>query len=213
MCAAGTCQPRSNLSAAHTSDHTLASTSCEHQRCAVKLRSELGAKNRDESSFDEHRRSVAKTIANVVMAALLIDPASAQGYKDLFELRSSFVHGRAGLQNVSTSMRLRARSLARRAAIFRDFLRRHSRTSRAGNVSRPRVPRQRGERAARRGAGPSWSVTTSPTAMVAAFSFNLGHGRGNLGRPTGVKWRAYSHRGRKPRFVLKNVTNNLDQMQ
>ena len=50
------------------------------------------------------------------IAGALQDPASVQAYKDLFELRSTFVHGRAGLQKISTPQRVSARSLARRIA-------------------------------------------------------------------------------------------------
>jgi hypothetical protein len=50
------------------------------------------------------------------VAAVLNDRASVQAYKDLFELRSAFVHGRAGLQKVSTAQRVMARSLARGVA-------------------------------------------------------------------------------------------------
>lgn len=49
-------------------------------------------------------------------AAVLNDRASAQAYKDLFGLRSTFIHGRAGLQKVSTTQRVLARSLARGVA-------------------------------------------------------------------------------------------------
>ncbi len=47
------------------------------------------------------------------VAAVLNDATSVQAYKDLFDLRSTFVHGRAGLQKVSTKQRVMARSLAR----------------------------------------------------------------------------------------------------
>ena len=50
------------------------------------------------------------------VAAVLDDRASVQAYKDLFDLRSTFVHGRAGLQKVSTKQRVMARSLARGVA-------------------------------------------------------------------------------------------------
>jgi hypothetical protein len=50
------------------------------------------------------------------LAAILNDRASVQAYKDLFDLRSTFVHGRAGLQKVSTKQRVMARSLARGVA-------------------------------------------------------------------------------------------------
>lgn len=47
------------------------------------------------------------------IAAVLRDRASVQAYKDLFDFRSAFVHGRAGLQKVSTRQRVMARCLAR----------------------------------------------------------------------------------------------------
>ncbi|TPL35588.1 hypothetical protein [Mesorhizobium sp. B2-4-8] len=50
------------------------------------------------------------------VAAALNDSGSVQAYKELFELRSSFVHGRAGLQKVSTAQRVMARGLARGVA-------------------------------------------------------------------------------------------------
>lgn len=50
------------------------------------------------------------------VAAVLSDRKSVQAYKDLFDLRSTFVHGRAGLQKVSTKQRVMARCLARGVA-------------------------------------------------------------------------------------------------
>jgi hypothetical protein len=50
------------------------------------------------------------------IAAVLSDRASVQAYKDLFDLRSTFVHGRAGLEKVSTAQRVVARGLARGVA-------------------------------------------------------------------------------------------------
>lgn len=50
------------------------------------------------------------------LAAVLSDRTSVKAYKDLFDLRSTFVHGRAGLQKVSTEQRVMARSLARGVA-------------------------------------------------------------------------------------------------
>jgi hypothetical protein len=66
---------------------------------------------------DPHRMvsSATERVAARV-AAVLNDRASVQAYKDLFELRSTFVHGRAGLQKVSTAQRVMARSLARGVA-------------------------------------------------------------------------------------------------
>lgn len=66
---------------------------------------------------DPHK-AVPSATARVAarVAAVLNDRASAQAYKDLFELRSTFVHGRAGLQKVSTDQRVMARGLARGVA-------------------------------------------------------------------------------------------------
>jgi hypothetical protein len=66
---------------------------------------------------DPHKKvsSATERVAARV-AAILNDRASLQAYKDLFELRSTFVHGRAGLQKVSTAQRVMARSLARGVA-------------------------------------------------------------------------------------------------
>ena len=67
--------------------------------------------------LDPHKKvsSATERVAARV-AALLNDRASVQAYKDLFELRSTFVHGRAGLQKVSTAQRVTARGLARGVA-------------------------------------------------------------------------------------------------
>lgn len=66
---------------------------------------------------DPHK-AVSSATARVAarVAAVLNDRASVQAYKDLFELRSTFVHGRAGLQKVSTEQRVMARGLARGVA-------------------------------------------------------------------------------------------------
>lgn len=50
------------------------------------------------------------------IAALLDDPNSIQLYRDLFNLRSAYVHGRASVAKVSTEMRVNARRLTRRVA-------------------------------------------------------------------------------------------------
>ncbi len=50
------------------------------------------------------------------IAALLDDADAALVYKDLFELRSAFVHGRGDLDLISTVQRVDARRLARRVA-------------------------------------------------------------------------------------------------
>lgn len=66
---------------------------------------------------DPHKKvSSATDRVAARLAAVLSDRASVQAYKDLFELRSTFVHGRAGLQKVSTTQRVMARSLARGVA-------------------------------------------------------------------------------------------------
>lgn len=50
------------------------------------------------------------------VAGLLDDAAAAAAYIDLFDLRSRFVHGRAGLGAISTDQRVKCRQLARRVA-------------------------------------------------------------------------------------------------
>ena len=66
---------------------------------------------------DPHKKlSSATERVAARIAAVLNDPASVQAYKDLFELRSTFIHGRAGLQKVSTAQRVTARGLARGVA-------------------------------------------------------------------------------------------------
>jgi hypothetical protein len=65
---------------------------------------------------DPHMKVSSTDRVAARMAALLNEAASGQSYKDLFELRSSYVHGRAGLQKVSTPSRVRARALARDVA-------------------------------------------------------------------------------------------------
>jgi hypothetical protein len=66
---------------------------------------------------DPHKKvsSATERVAARV-AAVLNEGSSVQAYKDLFELRSAFVHGRAGLQKVSTAQRVMARRLARGVA-------------------------------------------------------------------------------------------------
>jgi hypothetical protein len=65
------------------------------------------------------------------IGAALTDAKAAQNYKDLFELRSAFVHGRAGLQKISTPQRVLARNLARRVACALVALAVHPARSRA----------------------------------------------------------------------------------
>lgn len=65
---------------------------------------------------DKHKgRSATERVAARI-AALLNDPISIRDYRHLFELRSTFVHGRAGIQKVSTTERVLARGLARGVA-------------------------------------------------------------------------------------------------
>lgn len=54
---------------------------------------------------------MARKVANI-----LHDPSAAQVYRELFRVRSLFVHGRAGLAAISTDQRISARRLARRVA-------------------------------------------------------------------------------------------------
>jgi hypothetical protein len=65
---------------------------------------------------DAHRNVSASDRTAARLAALLNDPAAAVAYRELFELRSSFVHGRAGLAKIPTPLRLSARRLARQMA-------------------------------------------------------------------------------------------------
>ncbi|MEB0208385.1 hypothetical protein [Pseudomonas sp. CCC3.1] len=50
------------------------------------------------------------------LAAALDDPGAAEVYEELFELRSAFIHGRGGLEKISTNQRVQARRLAAKAA-------------------------------------------------------------------------------------------------
>jgi hypothetical protein len=63
-----------------------------------------------------HRKLSATDRVAARIAAALNDPQSVRAYKDLFELRSASVHGRAGLQKVSTLQWVSARRLARGVA-------------------------------------------------------------------------------------------------
>jgi hypothetical protein len=78
---------------------------------------EMDHKKRIRPKPDPHREvSTATERVALRMAALLNDRESAEAYKDLFDLRSAYVHGRAGLQKVSTRQRVTARRLARGVA-------------------------------------------------------------------------------------------------
>lgn len=50
------------------------------------------------------------------IAALLDEPGAADRFKSLFDLRSQFIHGRAGLGLIPSDQRIEARRLARRAS-------------------------------------------------------------------------------------------------
>jgi hypothetical protein len=63
---------------------------------------------------DLHPKLSATERVAARIGAALSDAQAAQDYKALFELRSAFVHGRAGLEKISTPQRVLARSLARR---------------------------------------------------------------------------------------------------
>jgi len=63
-----------------------------------------------------HRGLSATDKVSARVAGLLADQTAIQAYRDLFELRSSYVHGRAGLANISTSQKVGARRLARSVA-------------------------------------------------------------------------------------------------
>lgn len=65
---------------------------------------------------DSHRNVSPSDRAAARLAALLNDANAATAYRELFELRSSYVHGRAGLAKIPTPLRLNARRLARKMA-------------------------------------------------------------------------------------------------
>ena len=77
---------------------------------------EADHRRRLRSKPDRHPKLSPTERVAARIGAALTEAKAAQDYKDLFELRSAFVHGRAGLQKISTQQRLLARSLARRAA-------------------------------------------------------------------------------------------------
>jgi len=64
----------------------------------------------------EHSKLSSTQRVAARLSAALMDVKAAQDYQDLFDVRSRFVHGRAGLKPISTEHRVLARSLARRAA-------------------------------------------------------------------------------------------------
>lgn len=85
---------------------------------------------------DPHRSlsSPTERVATRLGVALGDDKA-VQDYKDLFDLRSAFIHGRAGVQRISTRQRVLARSLARRATCALVALASHPALTRAECLS------------------------------------------------------------------------------
>jgi hypothetical protein len=75
---------------------------------------ELDHKRKLRPKPDPHPRLSATERVAARIGAALIDVKAVQDYRDLFELRSAFVHGRGGLQKISTPQRVLARNLARR---------------------------------------------------------------------------------------------------
>ncbi|ANB72971.1 hypothetical protein AYM40_11810 [Paraburkholderia phytofirmans OLGA172] len=65
---------------------------------------------------DPHPKLSATNRVAARIGAALTDAKAVQDYKNLFELRSAFIHGRAGLEKISTQQRVLARGLARRVA-------------------------------------------------------------------------------------------------
>ncbi len=81
---------------------------------AIEAALSLEADHRAKPRGDPHPKFGPTKRVMARMAGLLNDAQAARAYKDLFELRSAYVHGRGGLQKVSTPERVLARSLARR---------------------------------------------------------------------------------------------------
>ena len=65
---------------------------------------------------DPHPKLSATNRVAARIGAALTDAKAVQDYRALFELRSAFIHGRPGLQKISTPQRVLARRLARRVA-------------------------------------------------------------------------------------------------
>lgn len=81
---------------------------------AVGLESDHRRKLRPKP--DPYKNFYASDCVAARLGAALGQAKAVQDYKDLFELRSGFVHGRAGLEKIKTPQRLLARSLARGVA-------------------------------------------------------------------------------------------------
>ncbi|WP_380780418.1 hypothetical protein [Sphingomonas sp. R86520] len=83
---------------------------------AIEAALGLEADHRNKPKTDPYKNLGATKRIMARIAALLGDVQSAADYKDLFEMRSAYVHGRRVLAKVGTTDRVRARSLARRIA-------------------------------------------------------------------------------------------------
>ncbi|MGE3832128.1 MAG: hypothetical protein AB7F76_14120 [Parvibaculaceae bacterium] len=92
---------------------------------------EMDHKRKLRPKPDPHPKPSATERVAARIGAALTDAKAARDYQDLFELRSAFVHGRAGLQKISTPQRVLARNLARRVACALVTL--------AGKSPRPRA--------------------------------------------------------------------------
>ncbi|WP_413061411.1 hypothetical protein ACLN6N_02220 [Sphingomonas carotinifaciens] len=83
---------------------------------AIEAALGLETDHRNKPKTDPRKNLGATKRVMARIAALLGDVQAAADYKDLFEMRSAYVHGRRGLAKVGTTDRVRARSLARRIA-------------------------------------------------------------------------------------------------
>jgi hypothetical protein len=77
---------------------------------------EIDHKRKLRPKPDPHPKPSATERVAARIGSALTDAKAAQEYKKLFNLRSEFIHGRAGLQKNSTPQRVLARNLARRVA-------------------------------------------------------------------------------------------------
>jgi len=82
---------------------------------AFGLHKDYDKKNR--STDDPLRNAGATKRVAARLAAALNEPGATEAYNDLFNLRSAFIHGRSGVDKISTEKRVLARSLARKAAV------------------------------------------------------------------------------------------------
>ncbi|MDE0554046.1 MAG: hypothetical protein OXI24_07530 [Candidatus Poribacteria bacterium] len=82
---------------------------------AIEAALGLEADYRRKPKTDLHRQMPPTQRVAARLGGVLADAKASKDYRDLFELRSAFVHGRGGIHKVSTPQRLLARSLARRA--------------------------------------------------------------------------------------------------